>query len=61
MCILLLLLLSRFSRVRLCVPGILQARTLEWVAMCILLHVISVELIKEVKNEKRNKQGRKEM
>ena len=42
------------------VPGILQARTLEWVAMCILLHVISVELIKEVKNEKRNKQGRKE-
>ena len=43
--ILLLLLLSRFSRVRLCatpemtahqaspVPGILQARTLEWVAI----------------------------
>ena len=40
---LLLLLLSRFSRVRLCataidspgspVPGILQARTLEWVAI----------------------------
>ena len=45
MCALLLLLLSRFSRVRLCatpidgsppgspVPGILQARTLEWVAI----------------------------
>ena len=43
-CTLLLLLLSRFSRVRLCnprndsppgspVPGILQARTLEWVAI----------------------------
>ena len=43
-CLLLLLLLSRFSRVRLCetiersppgstVPGILQARTLEWVAI----------------------------
>ena len=42
--LLLLLLLSRFSRVRLCdpidssppgspVPGILQARTLEWVAI----------------------------
>ena len=42
--IMLLLLLSRFSRVRLCdpkddsppgsaVPGILQARTLEWVAI----------------------------
>ena len=42
--VLLLLLLSRFSRVRLCdpidgsppgspVPGILQARTLEWVAI----------------------------
>ena len=35
---LLLLLLSRFSRVQLCatpetVPGILQARTLEWVAI----------------------------
>ena len=31
-----LLLLSRFSRVQLCatpVPGILQARTLEWVAI----------------------------
>ena len=45
MLLLLLLLLSRFSRVRLCatpqgcsppgspVPGILQARTLEWVAI----------------------------
>ena len=44
MCLLLLLLLSHFSRVRLCetidgsppgsaVPGILQARTLEWVAI----------------------------
>ena len=44
MCLLLLLLLSLFSRVRLCdpidgsppgspVPGILQARTLEWVAI----------------------------
>ena len=43
--LLLLLLLSCFSRVRLCnprdgsppgspVPGILQARTLEWVAIC---------------------------
>ena len=44
--LLLLLLLSRFSRVQLCVtpidgsppgfpvPGILQARTLEWVAIC---------------------------
>jgi len=42
--VLLLLLLSRFSRVRLCdpidgsppgspIPGILQARTLEWVAI----------------------------
>ena len=37
--LLLLLLLSRFSRVRICatpcfpVPGILQARTLEWVAI----------------------------
>ena len=42
--LLLLLLLSRFSRVRLCatpetaahqapIPGILQARTLEWVAI----------------------------
>ena len=42
--IMLLLLLSRFSRVRLCdpvdgslpgsaIPGILQARTLEWVAI----------------------------
>ena len=30
---LLLLLLSRFSRVQLCVTGILQARTLEWVAI----------------------------
>ena len=46
---LLLLLLSRFSRVRLCdpmagsppgsaVPGILQARTLEWVAFPSLMH-----------------------
>ena len=44
MLLLLLLLLSRFSRVRLCdpidgsppgspIPGILQARTLEWVAI----------------------------
>ena len=44
--VLLLLLLSRFSHVRLCdprdgspsgspVPGILQARTLEWVKVCI--------------------------
>ena len=43
-CVLLLLLLSHFSRVRLCdpidgslpgspVPGILRARTLEWVAI----------------------------
>ena len=34
-CIRLLLLLSHFSRVRLCdpIPGILQARTLEWVAV----------------------------
>ena len=43
-CLLLLLLLSHFSHVRLCnpidgsppgspVPGILQARTLEWIAM----------------------------
>ena len=30
---LLLLLLSHFSHVRLCVPGILQARTLEWIAI----------------------------
>ena len=29
----LLLLLSHFSRVRLAVPGILQARTLEWVTI----------------------------
>ena len=50
-CISILLLLSRFSRVRLCdpidvslpgypVPGILQARTLEWVAIsstCVIL------------------------
>ena len=46
---LLLLLLSRFSRVRLCdpidgsppgspVPGILQARTLEWVAISFSMH-----------------------
>ena len=44
MLLLLLLLLSRFSRIRLCdaidgnppgspIPGILQARTLEWVAI----------------------------
>ena len=44
LCCLLLLLLSRFSRVQLCdpiggsppgspIPGILQARTLEWVAI----------------------------
>ena len=44
--LLLLLLLSRFSRIRLCdpidgsppgspVPGILQARTLEWVAIAV--------------------------
>ena len=32
-CLLLLLLLSRFSCVQLCVTGILQARTLEWVAI----------------------------
>ena len=31
--LLLLLLLRRFSRVRLCVPVLLQARTLEWVAI----------------------------
>ena len=48
LCALLLLLLSRFSRVRLCdpidgsppgspVPGILQARTLEWEIPCSIL------------------------
>ena len=50
--LLLLLLLSRFSRVRLCatpsmaahqappVPGILQARTLEWVALALEMWIV---------------------
>ena len=56
---LLLLLLSHFSRVRLCatpetaahyssVPGILQARTLEWVAISCLLQRMKVKSESEV-------------
>ena len=53
---LLLLLLSRFSRVRLCdpidgspqgspIPGILQARTLEWVAISLSSACMRAKLI----------------
>ena len=49
----LLLLLGRFSRFRLCdpidgsppgsaVPGILQARTLEWVAISLYVHILII-------------------
>ena len=59
---LLLLLLSRFSRVRLCdpidgsppcspVPGILQARTLEWVAISFRFSNES-DLLKKIKTKK---------